>query len=615
MQFNIDCSSSFGPLTPFWASTGFTPATLLLTDDMRQYINYLGSIPHQGIRFARIHFLMELVSVTFEMDEPVKVDWSRLDAGLDLLVKNGLAPIFELMGNPDGQFDDFNNIQQLARWRGLVRALALHLMDRYGKKSVEGWIFESWNEPDIGWWHQWPHDELSFCNYYDACAAGLEDANPNLVIGGPGTCVTLSSLLKTFLEHCDRGENCLVPGRKVRLDFISIHEKGMKAHLEDLNPRTQALLDREKRLVEYIRSRHPRLALLPFMNNECDPQVGWKDHHTWHALSYYAAWVCKSIEMHLAQMIDEMGVNYALLGNDHGFIGGWGNRTLLVRLGVENWIEDGQRGHVIRKDWSRKDFATPPFSLVKKPGFTAMTLLSLLGKERISVKQTELDPQWNEDERLGILATRTGDQYFAVLLYYSRDKIISCGKTRVNLRFFNGSPGQYILAHYRIDEDHRHPYQVWEEAGAPDIPGSGLLDAMRAVQEPQLIAAPAVINMNGLPFDLSFDLPLHGVSLLMISRKPDNQPSTVSGLRVEPYQGVDGQPEYLLRWNSLPDHTIQTYEVKRSDSNGWSFQRVNEQDLICSAYIVRQPGRYQVSARDYWGRVSEDSEIIEIKGF
>lgn len=615
MQYNIDCSIPIGKLAPFWASTGFTPATLLLTDDMRQTINFLGSIPHKGIRFARIHFLLELVSVTFDLNEPVYVDWSRLDMGLDLLVENGLTPIFELMGNPDGQFDDFNNIQQLTRWRGLVRALALHLMDRYGKEVVEGWYFESWNEPDIGWWHQWPQDEISFCNYYDACAIGLEDANSNLVIGGPGTCVTLSSLLKTFLEHCDRDENCLAPGKKVRLDFISIHEKGMKSHLEDLNPRTQALIDREKCLVEYLRSKHPRLASLPFMNNECDPQVGWKDHHTWHASSYYAAWVCKSVEMHLSQMTDELGVNYVLLGNDHGFIGGWGNRTLLARLGVENWIEDGQRGHVIRKDWARRDYATPPFSLVKKPVFTAMTLLSLLGSERVDVQQVGLDHAWEKDERLGILATRNSDQYYAVLMYYSRDKIISCGTQTVTLRLSSLSSGHYALTHYRIDQEHRHPYQVWVEAGAPDVPGGDLLELMRSVQEPGLVSPPLMLDIDGGPLELSFDLPLHSVSLLVLNKKPPHGPGKVSGLRAEQYQGVDGQPEYLLRWNSLPDHSIQTYEVIQFDLNMSSYRRVNEQDLICSAYIVRQPGRYQIKARDYWGRMSEESEVIQIGEF
>ncbi|RPJ52227.1 MAG: glycosyl hydrolase, partial [Chloroflexi bacterium] len=196
MQITVDASSVTGKLRPFWASTGFTPATLLLTGDMRQQIAYCGSIPRDGMRFARVHYLLELVHPSFDGENLAGCDWSPLDRGLDLLGQNGLAPIFELMGNPDGIFSDFNEDLQLRRWRNLVRALALHCMERYGKAEVESWYFETWNEPDIGfgWSGQWPRDETSFCNYYDACVDGLLAANPRLVIGGPGTCQTLSSL-------------------------------------------------------------------------------------------------------------------------------------------------------------------------------------------------------------------------------------------------------------------------------------------------------------------------------------------------------------------------------------------------------------------------------------
>jgi L-iduronidase len=119
---------------------------------------------------------------------PAHYDWSRLDSGLDLLVQNGMTPIFELMGNPNGHFNDFNNDLQLHQWRSLVRDLGLHLMERYGESEVEGWLFETWNEPDIGfgWQHQWPRDEQSFCNYYDACTAGLEGCQSALENWRPG---------------------------------------------------------------------------------------------------------------------------------------------------------------------------------------------------------------------------------------------------------------------------------------------------------------------------------------------------------------------------------------------------------------------------------------------
>jgi L-iduronidase len=620
MNILIDCSTTTGLLKPFWASTGFTPATLLLTGDMRQQIIYLGSVPRQGIRYARIHYLLELIDAAFSDDETAVYDWSRLDQGLDLLVQNGLAPVFELMGNPNGQFSDFNEDRQLRRWRALVRDLAGHLIERYGAGEVEGWLFEAWNEPDIGfgWAHQWPEDEASFCNYYDACVEGLETANPRLVIGGPGTCRTISSLFRAFLAHCDSGRNYFTGRQGVRMDFISVHEKAARAHKEDLNPRTQALIEREAAILGYLREQHPRFAGLPFMNNECDPQVGWKDHHTWHARPYYAAWVCKSVVEHLERLMDGMGVDYRLLGNDHGFIGAWGNRTLLARFGKEDWIEDGQGGHADRRGWAAREFSTPSFAMIKKPVFTAMTLLSLLVDEQGSAGRLawsssgELE-QPDGDAELQVLATLGADGAVAILVYYSRDRIVSQGSQALTLRLEHLPFDQAALAHYRIDEDHGDPYRLWEEAGAPDFPADALLQVLRDEQEPALGGQPHPVFITSGSLELSFEQPLHGVSLLLLQPRPENGPAPVGGLRAERFAGLDNRTEYLLRWDPLPSRAIRTYEVQRADAPDGNYERVNTPELLCAAYMVSaRPGYYRVAARDFWDRLGEASQPIQV---
>lgn len=552
MKIFIDCATAKGVLRPLWASTGFTPATLLLTNDMRQQITYLGSIPRTGLRYARIHYLLELVDAAFENDETAGYDWSRLDHGLDLLVRNGLALVFELMGNPNGQFSDFTDDMQLRRWRTLVRDLALHLIERYGADEVERWLFETWNEPDIGfgWSHQWPEDETSFCNYYDACVEGLTAANPRLTIGGPGTCRTISSLFQAFLVHCDSGKNYFTGERRVKLDFISVHEKAARAHKEDLNPRTHAMVERETAITGFIRKQHLRFAELPFMNNECDPQVGWKDYHTWHARPYYSAWVCKSVVRHLSRLVDGMGVDYTLLSNDNGFIGEWGNRTLLARFGPANWIEDGQGGHANQHSWAVRDFSTPAFALIKKPAFTAMTLLSLLVDEHGSAERLAWEAsgelaQPAGDAKVGLLATRT-DNAIAVLVYYSRDRITSSGSQPIDLHLGHLPFEQATLAHYRIDEDHSDPYRLWEEAGAPDLPEDALLLALRDEQEPVLAEIPGPARIQDGRLEVLFDLPLHGISLLLLQPRPEHPPATVSRLRAERYAGLNGRAEYML---------------------------------------------------------------------
>ena len=89
MEIQIDVAKIVGPLDHFWQSTGFTPANLLLNADMQQAAAYLGGVPHGGITFVRIHYLLELVKAEgLGNDDPI-YDWSRLDVALDALVHNG----------------------------------------------------------------------------------------------------------------------------------------------------------------------------------------------------------------------------------------------------------------------------------------------------------------------------------------------------------------------------------------------------------------------------------------------------------------------------------------------------------------------------------------------
>ena len=613
MHTSIQFDHPIGPLPHFWNSTGFSPAELLLTQDMQQALTYYGSIPHGDLTYARIHFLLELVHLAGQDGDRLQFDWSLLDEGLDWLVRNHLKPFFEIMGNPGDHFTDFKDDRQLRQWKDMVTQLALHLQGRYGQAEVESWYFESCNEPDAAWWTQ---DETAWCNYYDACSEGLKTANPRLVFGGPGTCRTLSSMFKTAMAHCDNGTNYFTGEQGVRLDFITVHEKGAIATPDDINPDSTALWQREARAVEYIRAHHPRLAGLPFINNEADPQVGWANIHTWHARPYYAALACKMIQQHLRGLADGMGVNYALLGNDNGFLGTWGNRTLLARFGDAGLLDEGQSKHKPRLVVNGQSvYRFAPFELIKKPILNAWALLSLLGDTRCLA-----DPLGAADDELGVIASRRGADQVAVLVYHSRDRVTSSGSDTVTLHLSGLPFEEAVLAHYRIDEAHGDPFQLWEkpttgERAAPPSPSPALFAAMRRRQELESLAEPHMVQPQGGALDLSFDLPLHAVSLLLLSARPQAGPAQVSGVRLQPYTGLCQPREVMVTWQGLDSRMLRTYEVLRAPSPEGPFERINQADLLCTAYLdaspeAGQPACYRVRAVDYWNRPGTPSEII-----
>ena len=613
MDLTIHCNRATGILDHFWESTGFTPANLLLNADMQQAMAYTGGVAHCGIRFVRIHYLLELVTAEALGTPAVCYDWSRLDAALDVLVRNGLKPFFELMGDVSGghasasYFDDYTNLAQAEAWKQLIRALAEHLEARYGADEVRGWRFETWNEPDVGFWKQ---SEAAFCTYYDACSEGLREADPELILGGPGTCRGLSSMMSSFLEHCDRGTNALTGETGVRLQFISVHEKGVRAHKEDLNPDMLGIVEREVAIVDYIRQHHPRLAKLPFLNDECDPQVGWGDIHTWRAKPYYAALIAKAINQHLLALVDDRGCSYGLLSNDNGFLGTWGNRTHFARFAELDHLDLGQAEGQRDAPRLEEDPRRRRFALIKKPAFSVMSLLAMLGDERLAIEEEN-----SAASDVGIIATRHGAEQIALLVYHSRDRIMSSGSQELTLHL-DGIPFTTgMLVHYRIDEEHGNPFAIWEAQHAPRIPSWEQLARLRATQELALAEEPRTVTIGDGSLAVKLELPLPGVSLILLSARCDRAPAKVTGLRVEHYEGLTGSGDTMVLWRGLDSRFIRTYEILFSASPDGPFTLINAQDQVDSAYLhVESGGRgsYQVRAVDYWGQTGEASDPITL---
>lgn len=591
MELTIRTQTIRGPLRHFWKSTGFTPASLLLDPAMRQTLSIIGSAPNRAVRFVRIHFLLDLVGMEVSETGPPRFDWDRLDDGLDQLVNNGLAPVFELMGNPGGYFSDFNNDRELHLWRDMVSELVRHLIRRYGADEVAGWYFETWNEPDIGWWHQWPQVE-PFCRYYDACSEGLTAVNPDLPLGGPGTCRPLSPLFKGFLEHCDRGINYFTGERGAKLDFVSIHEKGVRSHVEDLTPDSKGICRRELDAVEYIRNHHPRLADLPFMNNECDPQVGWSQIHTWRGTAYYAGFIAKAVVQHHRDLVKDHQVVYELLSNDNGFLGTWGNRTHLTRFGTDEQLSRGAH------------------ELVIKPSLAVMGLLSQLGEEELEVEG--LPEPWDPH---GALAT-SGDWGYAALVYASDDSPTRSGERETRLVFQGLADEELALVHYRIDAETGNPFGVWEAAGAPAVPTEQQLQSMWWEQQHHLVATPQTVRPEAGRVEYTLSARIPSVHLVKLLRKPSGDPEKVTGLRAQRYRSLTSADNLLLVWDQQPNHSLMTYRVFFAEGNEESPVQVNTADTLYASYLHARHtktgrGRYHVQAVDYWGRGGPRSDELE----
>ena len=542
-----------GSLPKFWRCTGFTPAELLLYPEMRQTLSFLGAIPNRGIEFVRVHFLLDLIGAT-RGGGRIAYDWTLLDEALDTMLERGLRPFLELMGNPSGLFDDFEDMDQLRAWRDLVAELASRCVARYGREEVRSWWFETWNEPDLPFW---PWSERGFLNYVDACRTGLDAVDRSLRLGGPGTALTLSPAFRAFLAHCDGGTNALTGEQGVRLDFISVHEKASREHEADLTPRTLGIIERERQAVDYIRARHPRFAGLPFINNECDPEVGWLVPHTYRALPYYAALMAKMIDQRRRLLIEGTGVDCPLMSNDNGFIGRFPHRTHLAYFGGRR-ITRAQAEH--RTDLTAvraARAASVPFELVKKPALAVTEMLALLGTERCAV-EAALDP---DQDGLGVArdARRRG----------RADRDPPLQQPRPHPRFGRAArdPLARRPAGGSLQRRHaaarRRQWLRLQSLGR--LAGAG--SAERRTARPHAPGRRSHARGRGADARtrpasrLELTLLLPSVTLVLVEQALAPAPARPTGLRAEPQSGLSERENMLLTWRPGAHAGAQFFEV------------------------------------------------------
>jgi L-iduronidase len=604
-RIRIDLSAPTMPFRRFWRSTGFSPAELLLEPEMRQTLAYVGGVPNRGIEYMRVHYMLDLVTAS----SFGTYDWSRLDAAIDVMLEHRIRPFFELMGNPSYIYSDFNDVAQAHRWRDFMSEMAQRYQARYGAEELRAWYFETWNEPDI-WWKL--GGETGFNNYYDACSEALKAVDPALKLGGPGVARRIPPIFKSFLAHCDTGTNLFTGETGVRLDFISVHEKGAKKHAEDLTPNSLSIIRHEMMAVDYIREHHPRFAGLPFVNDECDPQIGWHLYHTWHGMPYFAGLAAKIVDQHQRLMIDGEGVDYEVLSNDNGFVGHWGHRTHLTYFGKRP-VRAAQAEHKTDIAALEARRAEPePFDLVKKPALSVMELLGLLSDRRFDLGGQGLDPDRNG---LGAIATALGgtDQPSgaSVLLYNSVDRIWQSGESTVALDFSGLQPGAYALASFRIAHGKGDPFTVWEDLGAPDLPNAAELTAMRLAQEPALTVEHLQIGGAQAQYELKLDMPLPSVALVALVRRDDAAPAAPSAPRINRFGGLNGENRVLF-WEPALYDGIQLFDVLWSAGENGPWQVINPVGLLSSVYLDTNAaaGFYRIRARDLFGRVSAESGSV-----
>jgi len=539
VKVNVDASKWQGTLPHNWNYVGYDECNYTHSPGGMELIRKFGNL--EKPYYMRTHHMLctgtchgqykwgsTNVYTEDKKGKPV-YDFTVIDKMCDIWLNSNCKPFFEIGFMPMDMVDlsDIDNVHRnlyneykrigwnrppkdYDKWYGLIRALAEHLLSRYGKPELETWYFEMWNEPDISYWSG-TTDE--FCKLYDYTEAAIHDVCSSLRLGGPATCGALESdsraanFLRDFLKHTKSGKNHKTGKTGTRLDFTSFHTKGggysftTKKELEK-TPSVKRLLDQVKICGTIIRE--CGYGDLECILSEADPD-GWaaggrfdNPAFDFRNTEYYASYVASSYK-NIHDLAVEMKMDIRPLA--------WA------------FMFEGERCFEGTRTFSTQG--------IDKAMFNVFKLYAKLGSQLVGFSSTlDKDPMkykdfWGQAEGAEIdgWATLTGTRSLQTLIYCHEDSWATDGVFPVE---FNAEKlpfeGPYKITRYLIDKDHSNAYAEWVRQGRPDWPTEGQHAAIKARSELEL-AEPVrtVVPMDG-KVKLAFEMTVKSVTLVLIEK-------------------------------------------------------------------------------------------------
>ncbi len=388
-----------------------------------------------------------------------------------------------------------------AKWSALVTAYAAHLHARYGA-SVDTWLWEVWNEPDVAYWHGTPaeYDKL-----YDVTAAAIRKALPNAKIGGPESTGPYGgaseAFLRQFLEHCANGTNAATNTKGAPLDFISFHPKGaprvVDGHVQmDIGHQLRAV-DLGMRTVTSF----PRWKHTPIILGESDPEgcaacgIEQNPQNAYRNGPLYGVSIAEATAR-TYELAQRDGVNLQ---------------------GSVTWAFEFENQPYFA---GLRDLAT---NGIDKPVLNVFRMWGMLGGDWLQTASDGALPiaemlQGGASKQLDVnaVATRAGSR-IDILVWNYDDRDVPAAPASIRLHIAGLTGGTVKLERYLIDRDHSNAYTAWLAMGSPQQPNAeqraelmqaGALDQVRP-QEP--------VAVHDGSATLSFPLSRQGVSLVQIT--------------------------------------------------------------------------------------------------
>jgi len=527
----VDLRQRTGPLQPIWSFIGYDEPNYTYMKDGKKLLSEFAALSPVPV-YVRVHSLLvtgdgkpalkwgSTNAYTEDASGKPVYDWTIVDRIFDTYIERGMKPLVQIGFMPQALSrkpepykhnwkpgDKYSDIftgwahppKDYEKWSELVYQWARHCLEKYGNAEVDTWLWEVWNEPNIGYWQGTPEE---YHKLYDFATAGLKRALPNARVGGPHSTgpgsPQAAAFLRKFLDHVLHGKNYATGKTGSPLDYIGFHAKGSPRFVDD-----NVIMGIERQLNDLAKgfeivASYPELKGRPVIIGESDPEgCAACSSRVYPQNAYrngmmYSSYTAAVMPRHL-DLAAKYGVNL---------------------LGAVTWafeFEDQPYFDGFR------DLAT---NGIDKPVLNVHRMLGMMTGERVKVASSGALPLdvivskgAKEQPDIHAMASSASSSA-AVLVSHYHDSGKSGPAASIELNISGLPSGRVHMHHYRVDNEHSNSYEFWKKMGSPQSPTPEQYAQLEAAGQLQLLESPQWRVAKDGKMRLAFELLRHGVSLI-----------------------------------------------------------------------------------------------------
>ncbi|PSL34913.1 GH39 family glycosyl hydrolase [Chitinophaga ginsengisoli] len=531
---DINLEQVVGPMKPVWAWFGYDEPNYTYMKDGKKLLSEIAQLSPVPV-YVRTHSLLVTGDgkaalkwgstnvYTEDADGKPVYNWAIIDSIFDTYINRGMKPLAQIGFMPQALSthpepyrhywkpgDPYTDIitgwayppKDYDKWRELVYQWAKHSVERYGKKEVESWYWEVWNEPNG---YYWKGTQEEFFKLYDYAADGIKKALPTARIGGINVAGTSSKTATEwttkFIEHCISGTNYATGKTGAPLDALLFHAKGSPRLVDGMVRMNMSPQLRDISAGFRIAASYPQTSKLPLIIGESDPEgcaacgMATNPENAYRNGTLYSSYTAASFAREYL-LADQYKINF---------------------LGAVSWsfeFEDQPWFYGFR------DLAT---NGVDKPVLNVFRMFGMMSGDRVTVSanrmyslQTVVDSSIKGTQtEIGALATKAATSA-AVMVWNYHDEDKKGAAEPVTLTF-KGIPAKKVTAKtYLIDSDHSNSYEVWKKMGSPQHPTKEQIATLEKAGKLQCVQQQQKTTNAG-ELQLVFPLQRQAVALVILN--------------------------------------------------------------------------------------------------